>query len=93
MIADIPRGWQINTARGRKRRADLVAEDQQAIILEMLKTRKMVRSREFIRECQGWDFRKAITRLRRQGFPIRNISPPGQEATYIWADGEQGRLI
>ncbi len=62
-------------------------------ILEMLRTRKIVKGREFIRECQGWDFRKCITRLRRQGYPIVNVAPAGHEATYLWVEKEQLPLI
>jgi hypothetical protein len=65
----------------------------QAQILEMLKARKVVRSREFIRECAGWDFRKCITRLRRQGEPIENIAPQGQEAVYVYKDGGQMEMF
>lgn len=53
-------------------------------ILEMIRARRAVQAREFIRECQGWDFRKAICRLVKKGYPIYNIMPPGQEATYVW---------
>lgn len=58
-------------------------------VLEMLQTRKVVRSREFIRECAGWDFRKAITRLRRQGHKIENCNPPGCEGCYVYTDREK----
>lgn len=61
--------------------------DIQAEILKMIRTRKIVRSRDFVRELQGWDFRKAITRLRRQGYPIENLSPPGIEGAYAWTEG------
>lgn len=60
---------------------------QQEMILNMLRTRKVVKSREFIRECQGWDFRKCITRLRHKGYPIENLNPPGMEAEYHWMEG------
>ena len=53
-------------------------------ILEMIKTRKQVTSREFIRECATWDHRKIITRLRRAGYPIENLNPLGCEAKYCW---------
>lgn len=65
----------------------------QAEILEMLKERKVVSSREFIRECSGWDFRKCITRLRKKGYPIENINPPGMEAVYVYKDGSQMELF
>lgn len=65
----------------------------QAQILEMLKSRKVVRSREFIRDCQGWDFRKVITRLRKQGHPIQNIAPAGQEGIYVYQDGGQMEMF
>ncbi len=59
-------------------------------ILDMLRTRGAVWSREFIRECEGWDFRKSISRLRRighrLGFTITNISTPGQEARYVYRE-------
>jgi len=55
---------------------------QQAMVLWMLQTRGRVKSREFIRELEGWDFRKCITRLRRRGYVIENISLAGQEGEY-----------
>jgi len=61
-------------------------QDVQGKILDMVRTRKVVRSREFVRELSGWDFRKAITRLRRKGFPIQNLNPPGIEAEYHWTE-------
>ncbi len=65
----------------------------QSQILEMLRTRKRVTSAEFVREVQGWDFRKCISRLRRKGYPIESSIRPGDKyATYIWVD-EQMRLI
>jgi hypothetical protein len=65
--------------------------DQQAQILDIIRTRRAVYSRELIRECQGWDFRKAITRLRRKGFPIVNVSPAGREAKYCWMPTEASK--
>ena len=62
-------------------------------VLQMLKERKVVRSREFIKECAGWDHRKIITRLRRQGHPIENINPAGCEACYLYQDGGQMELL
>jgi len=61
----------------------------QEMILNMIRDRKQVYSREIIREIPGWDFRKAITRLQRQGHPISNLNPPGVEACYVWLDGGQ----
>ena len=58
--------------------------NQQQLVLEMIRNRKQVFSREFIRELPGWDFRKAITRLRRAGYPIENLNPLGGEAKYCW---------
>ncbi len=55
-------------------------------ILEMIRSRRAVQAREFIQECPGWDHRKVICRLIRKGYPITNIMPVGQEATYIWGD-------
>lgn len=66
---------------------DREAIDIQAEILDMLRKRKLVGSREFIHELQGWDFRKAITRLRRRGYPIENLKPPGVEGIYAWTEG------
>jgi hypothetical protein len=55
----------------------------QSQILEMLRTGRPIKSREFIRDCQGWDHRKAISRLRRQGWNIVSEIQPGErEATY-----------
>jgi len=68
-------------------------EGPQQQILEMIRTRKQVRSREIIREVPGWDFRKAITRLQRQGHPIVNLNPPGIEACYAWMDGGQMEMF
>ena len=62
-------------------------------ILEMIRSRKMVKSREIVREVPGWDFRKAICRLQKKGFTIRNVAPRGQEGCYLWVDNEQGKLI
>lgn len=67
--------------------------EQQAKVLDMLQTRGAVRSRDFVRECQGWDHRKIITRLRRAGHPIENVNPPGVEACYVYRDGTQGELF
>lgn len=61
--------------------------DIQIEILHMIQSRKIVYSRDFIRELAGWDFRKAITRLRRQGYPIENLRPPGTEGAYAWIEG------
>ncbi len=55
-------------------------------ILEMIRTRRAVQAREFIKECPGWDHRKAISRLIRKGYPIYNIMPDGHEAIYTWED-------
>lgn len=65
---------------------------QQDKVLRMLKERRVVRSREFIRECQGWDHRKIICRLRAKGEPIENINPVGVEAVYVYGEGQM-RLI
>ena len=54
---------------------------------------KVVKARELIRLGLGWDVRKAISRLRKQGHPITNIGKPGQEAIYFWADGGQERMF
>ena len=55
----------------------------QKMILEMLMSGRPIRSREFIRECQGWDHRKAISRLRRMGWNITSEIQKGErEATY-----------
>ena len=59
-------------------------ESPQRQILEMIQARGHVQSREFIREIWGWDHRKAISRLIRKGYPIKNVSPQGQEAVYVW---------
>jgi Helix-turn-helix domain len=57
--------------------------EPQKMILEMLRTGRQIKSREFIRDCQGWDHRKAISRLRRQGWNIHSEIRPGEhEATY-----------
>lgn len=53
-------------------------------ILDMIRCRGQVRSREIIREIPGWDFRKAICRLQKKGYPIVNMNPPGIEAVYVW---------
>jgi len=62
-------------------------------ILEMIRTRGRVTPRDFVRELPGWDWRKAITRLRRKGYPIENLNRPGIEALYVWAPGGQLPLI
>ena len=63
----------------------------QAQILEMLRTGKPIKSREFIRDCQGWDHRKAICRLRRQGWDIRSEIPRGErEAVYRLVPKQEG---
>lgn len=65
----------------------------QDLILKMIQTRGRVTPREFVRELPGWDWMKAITRLRRKGYPIENLNPPGIEAIYVWAHGGQLPLI
>ena len=64
-----------------------------AQVMRMLQERKVVRSREFIRELSGWDFRKCISRLIREGKPIKNIAKGNSEGIYVWTDGEQGRML
>lgn len=67
--------------------------EPQKAILEMLRTGRPIRSREFIRECAGWDHRKAICRLRKQGWNIVSEIPHGErEATYKLVP-RQERLI
>jgi hypothetical protein len=57
-------------------------------ILDMLRSRRMVMSREFIRECSGWDFRKALCRLRKK-YPITNVAKPGHEGCWVWVDKDK----
>lgn len=61
-------------------------------ILEMIRSRRRVSHVEILREVATTDARKIISRLRRQGFPIENVSPPGELATYVWRE-EQMRLL
>ena len=58
----------------------------QDIILRILQERRIVTSREFIRDCKGWDFRKCICRLQRKGHFIYNANPPGVEGEYHYVD-------
>lgn len=55
-------------------------------VLSMLRDRKVVTSREFIRECSTWDHRKIISRLTRKGHFIYNAMPIGVEAEYHYVD-------
>lgn len=58
----------------------------QQMILDYIRSQGRIKSRELIRLMPGWDFRKAITRLRRKGYPIENLNPPGMEAEYHWVE-------
>lgn len=52
-------------------------------ILSILREGRPVKSEEFIRRVLGWDHRKAISRLRRQGWDILSeIRPGDRQATY-----------
>jgi hypothetical protein len=61
----------------------------QAKVLEMLKNRGSVTSPEFVRECQGWDHRKCISRLRRQGHQIISRKVDGKNYhEYLLYEGQ-----
>ena len=62
-------------------------------ILNMIRSRRAVRSRELIREVACLDPQKAILRLRRKGYPIENLSPTGKEGLYCWVDKREGKGI
>lgn len=66
------------------------------MILQMLLTGRMIRSREFVKPGMGWDFRKAISRLRRKGYDIHSEIFPGERDATYWIPlelGEQQRLL
>ena len=64
-------------------------------ILQMLLTGRPIRSREFIRECLGWDHRRVISRLRKRYNIVSEIKPGEREATYrmLLEIKEQERLL
>ena len=64
----------------------------QSQIREYLRSRGIATSVEL--EKMSWDFRRVISRLRRQGDPIETRPTPGKHyATYVWADGGQMRMF
>lgn len=66
----------------------MIKPEPQKMILEMLKTGRPIRSREFIQNVPGWDHRKAISRLRKKGWNIITEIPPGEfEAYYRLVSG------
>lgn len=71
-------------------------KDPQAQILNLLMTGRPIESPELIRECQGWDFRKSICRLKNKGFHIISEPTPGKRYfTYrlLQPINEQERLL
>lgn len=62
--------------------------NSQAQILEMIRNRRRVTTAEILREVACTTPAKAILRLRRAGWPIENISKPGELAVYEWQEGQ-----
>ncbi len=56
--------------------------NSQELILEMIRTRRRVTTAEILRAIPCTTPAKAILRLRRAGYPIENISKPGELAVY-----------
>jgi len=53
-------------------------------ILDMIQTRRKVKTSEILREVKITTPAKAIMRLREMGAPIENLNPLGEEAIYCW---------
>lgn len=60
--------------------------NSQQIILEMIRNRRRVTTAEILREVPCTTPAKAILRLRRAGYPIENISKPGELAVYEYQE-------
>ena len=62
--------------------------NSQAQILDMIRTRRRVTTAEILRAIPCTTPAKAILRLKRAGYPIENVSKPGELAIYEYQEGQ-----
>jgi len=65
----------------------------QAQVLNLIRSRKVVWIREIIQKCATWKHATIMGRLKKKGYPIVNVSPPGYEACYHWVEVGQIKLL
>ena len=62
--------------------------NSQAQILDMIRSRRRVTTAEILRAIPCTTPAKAILRLKRAGYPIENVSKPGELAIYEYQEGQ-----